>query len=224
MTSATRIHSTLALVALVNVGANPSSIAAQAAAPPATEKAGPVFANGMAQVVPAFQDTSRWIRQNLWVETDVDSDRDGQEGSRARGRDASGANRFRGLKVTHRIRVESLLRGHGCADFVGWDVQPGAGRRAAGAPPDGEAVVSGEPEHASRTADKPVGAARLRRRALRGDGNGTLAGLPDRRRFARAHADEVRDRLAERTREGIHHTDRTARRSGRPRGRPARSG
>lgn len=32
----------------------------------------------MAQVVPSFQDTSRWIRHNLWVETDVDSDRDGR--------------------------------------------------------------------------------------------------------------------------------------------------
>ena len=39
---------------------------------------GPVFANGMAQVVPAFADSSQWIRQNLWVETGFDSDRDGR--------------------------------------------------------------------------------------------------------------------------------------------------
>jgi X-Pro dipeptidyl-peptidase len=39
---------------------------------------GPVFANGMAQVVPAFADSAQWIRQNLWVETDFDSDRDGR--------------------------------------------------------------------------------------------------------------------------------------------------
>jgi len=32
----------------------------------------------MAQVVPAFQDSSHWIRHNLWVETDFDSDRDGK--------------------------------------------------------------------------------------------------------------------------------------------------
>ncbi len=38
----------------------------------------PIFANGMAQVVPAFADSSQWIRQNLWVETDFDSDRDGR--------------------------------------------------------------------------------------------------------------------------------------------------
>lgn len=40
---------------------------------------GPVFANGLAQIVPAFQDSARWIRQNLWVETDFDSDRDGRK-------------------------------------------------------------------------------------------------------------------------------------------------
>ena len=43
------------------------------------QKAGPVFQNGMAQVVPAFSDTARWIRQNLWVETDFDTDRDGKK-------------------------------------------------------------------------------------------------------------------------------------------------
>src|SRR4051812_29382397 len=41
-------------------------------------KAAPVFTNGMAQVVPAFQDTSAWIRQELWVETNFDSDHDGK--------------------------------------------------------------------------------------------------------------------------------------------------
>ncbi|HEX8363145.1 MAG TPA: Xaa-Pro dipeptidyl-peptidase [Longimicrobium sp.] len=41
-------------------------------------QARPVFVNGMAQVVPAFADSSQWIRQNLWVETDFDSDRDGR--------------------------------------------------------------------------------------------------------------------------------------------------
>ncbi len=39
--------------------------------------AAPVFLNGQAQIVPAFQDTAQWIRQELWVETRVDSDHDG---------------------------------------------------------------------------------------------------------------------------------------------------
>jgi len=39
--------------------------------------AGPVFVDGQAQVVPAFEDESQWIRETLWVETAFDSDRDG---------------------------------------------------------------------------------------------------------------------------------------------------
>lgn len=45
----------------------------------AQQKAAPVFENGMAQIVPAFQDPATWIRQNLWVETDFDSDKDGKK-------------------------------------------------------------------------------------------------------------------------------------------------
>jgi X-Pro dipeptidyl-peptidase len=57
----------------------PDRATAQASAPaPALARAVPTFVNGMAQVVPAFQDSSAWIRQELWVETSVDSDRDGK--------------------------------------------------------------------------------------------------------------------------------------------------
>ncbi len=51
----------------------PTSGAAQGA-----PRAAPVFKDGQAQVVPAFADTSRWIRQELWVETSFDSDNDGR--------------------------------------------------------------------------------------------------------------------------------------------------
>jgi hypothetical protein len=43
-----------------------------------TEPAGPVFEDGQAQVVPAFADSSQWIREELWVETEFDSDGDGR--------------------------------------------------------------------------------------------------------------------------------------------------
>ena len=43
-----------------------------------TEKARPVFVDGQAQIVPAFQDAAQWIRQTLWVETEFDSDGDGK--------------------------------------------------------------------------------------------------------------------------------------------------
>jgi len=42
------------------------------------ERARPVFVDGQAQVVPAFQDQAEWIRETLWVEADFDSDRDGK--------------------------------------------------------------------------------------------------------------------------------------------------
>jgi len=55
-----------------------ASLRAQGPAGTPQAKAGPVFVDGMAQVVPAFADSAQWIRQNLWVETDFDSDRDGR--------------------------------------------------------------------------------------------------------------------------------------------------
>src|SRR5690554_7761304 len=42
------------------------------------EKAKPVFKDGEAQIVPAFEDPSAWIRHDLWVETAFDSDGDGR--------------------------------------------------------------------------------------------------------------------------------------------------
>ncbi|HEX6937784.1 MAG TPA: Xaa-Pro dipeptidyl-peptidase [Longimicrobiales bacterium] len=47
--------------------------AAQQASP-----ARPVFVDGQAQIVPAFADSSQWIREELWVETEFDSDGDGR--------------------------------------------------------------------------------------------------------------------------------------------------
>jgi X-Pro dipeptidyl-peptidase len=43
----------------------------------APQKAAPVFVDGQAQVVPAFQDSAQWIHEKLWVETEFDSDGDG---------------------------------------------------------------------------------------------------------------------------------------------------
>lgn len=42
------------------------------------EKAVPVFENGEAMLVPAFDDPGKWIRHDLWVETEFDSDMDGK--------------------------------------------------------------------------------------------------------------------------------------------------
>lgn len=42
------------------------------------QTAKPVFVDGQAQVVPAFANSSEWIRERLWVETEFDSDRNGK--------------------------------------------------------------------------------------------------------------------------------------------------
>ncbi|TPV35378.1 Xaa-Pro dipeptidyl-peptidase [Paucihalobacter ruber] len=43
-----------------------------------TEKSVPIFENGEAQIVPAFEDSEKWIRHDLWVETEFDTDGDGK--------------------------------------------------------------------------------------------------------------------------------------------------
>ena len=53
-------------------------LAAIVVAPAAAQQAGPVFADGQAQVVPAFQDSAQWMRHELWVETEFDTDGDGR--------------------------------------------------------------------------------------------------------------------------------------------------
>lgn len=42
------------------------------------QEAKPVFKDGEAQIVEAFNDASKWIRHDLWVETTFDSDGDGR--------------------------------------------------------------------------------------------------------------------------------------------------
>jgi len=56
------------------------AVVAQQTESPAVEQepgVGPVFAEGQAQVVPAFEDSEDWIRHDLFVETEFDSDGDG---------------------------------------------------------------------------------------------------------------------------------------------------
>lgn len=44
----------------------------------AQSDAQPIFKDGEAQIVPAFEDPENWIREDLWVETTFDSDMDGK--------------------------------------------------------------------------------------------------------------------------------------------------
>ncbi|MGV3707579.1 MAG: CocE/NonD family hydrolase, partial [Gemmatimonas sp.] len=45
----------------------------------ASGKTVPVFENGQAQIVEGFRDPTTWIKQELWVETEFDSDGDGKK-------------------------------------------------------------------------------------------------------------------------------------------------
>ena len=47
-------------------------------AAPALAQTGPRFQDGQAQVVPEFENADDWIREQLWVETEFDSDDDGR--------------------------------------------------------------------------------------------------------------------------------------------------
>lgn len=65
--------SSLACAAAFVCGAHAAS-----AQGPSAPRAHAVFVNGMAQIVPAFADSNQWIREDLWVETNFDSDHDGK--------------------------------------------------------------------------------------------------------------------------------------------------
>jgi X-Pro dipeptidyl-peptidase len=56
-----------------------SAVLASLAAQQPAGGARPVFENGQAQIVAAFEDETQWIREKLWVETEFDSDRDGRK-------------------------------------------------------------------------------------------------------------------------------------------------
>ena len=66
----------------IRVGAALALAAALAVPTAAQAQTQPVFVNGQAQVVPAMNVSGEWIRHRLWVETEFDTDGDGQRGSR----------------------------------------------------------------------------------------------------------------------------------------------
>src|SRR5688572_5753064 len=86
-------------------------------------KAGPVFQNGMAQIVPAFQDTAKWIRHDLWVETDFDSDRDGKKDRVHVDVTRPGQTDTEGLRVPVLYASSPYFAGVSPDTFLGWDVQ-----------------------------------------------------------------------------------------------------
>ena len=121
------------LVALGSAHAQPSA------------KAGPVFVNGMAQIVPAFEDSTRWIRQDLWVETKFDSDRDGRNDRVHVDVTRPGQTETEGLKVPVLYGSSPYFAGTS-PDFVGWDV-----RQELGAEPKARGHMTSPPYKGDNT-------------------------------------------------------------------------
>lgn len=86
------------------------------------DAAKPIFTDGQAQVVPAFQKSEDWIRERLWVETDFDSDEDGKKDrvhvdvTRQKQTDTEG------LKVPVIYESSPYFAGVGDGD-INWDVR-----------------------------------------------------------------------------------------------------
>ncbi|HEY3935693.1 MAG TPA: CocE/NonD family hydrolase, partial [Gemmatimonadales bacterium] len=98
-----------------------SAFAAARAPAQAGEKPGPIFKDGQAQLVPAFQDTTRWIHQELWVETNFDTDHDGKM-DRMHVDVTRPAQTDEGLKVPIIMGSSPYYAGTGRPQ-VNWDVQ-----------------------------------------------------------------------------------------------------
>jgi len=106
-----------------------------------TAKAAPVFVDGKAQIVPAFQDTSKWIRQDLWVETDFDTDHDGKKDRVHVDVTRPGQTETEGLKVAIVYGSSPYYAGTARGQ-VNWDVKVELGQqpkpRGKMVPPDYE--------------------------------------------------------------------------------------
>ena len=110
-----------------------------------TEKAIPVFENGEAQVVPAFENPDTWIRHDLWVETEFDTDGDGDPDRMHVGVTRPQQTETEGLKLPV-IYVSSPYFA-GVAPFVDglfWDVRHELGEPAKTARVHPEVVRSGK--------------------------------------------------------------------------------
>ncbi len=122
----------------VALGLALASQATNAQPAPSSSRPGPVFVNGMAQVVPEFQDSTKWIRYDLWVETDFDSDRDGRKDRVHVDVTRPGQTETDGLKVSILYGSSPYFAGTS-RDDSNWDVKQELGaasppRRAMAAP------------------------------------------------------------------------------------------
>ncbi len=95
------------------------------------EKSVPIFKDGEAQIIPAFEDPTKWIRHDLWVETEFDTDGDGKLDRMHVAVTRPGQTDTEGLKLP--IVYESSPYFAGVVPFVKglfWDVNHELGKAA----------------------------------------------------------------------------------------------
>jgi X-Pro dipeptidyl-peptidase len=118
-----------------------AALALYAHAAHAQAAAQPVFVDGQAQVVPAFADSTEWIRHDLWVETEFDSDGDGRPDRMHVSVVRPLQTETEGLRVAVIYETSPYYAGRGSADLqYFWDVRHDIGatppqRSAMPAPP-----------------------------------------------------------------------------------------
>jgi X-Pro dipeptidyl-peptidase len=87
----------------------------------------PVFTDGQAQIVPGFADSTRWIRERLWVEADFDSDGDGKRDRMHVDVTRPGQTQTEGLRVPVVYESSPYFAGtSGPRQFL-WDVRQEVG-------------------------------------------------------------------------------------------------
>jgi X-Pro dipeptidyl-peptidase len=116
---APRPHLVLISIAL-SIGLVASSQSASASKQETQAKA--IFVDGQAQVVLAFSNPNDWIREHLWVETEVDSDQDGKKDRVHVGVTRQKQTESEGLKVPVIYASSPYFAGTGDGD-VNWNVR-----------------------------------------------------------------------------------------------------
>jgi len=86
-------------------------------------KAMPMFADGMAEVVPAFSEQKERIREHLWVETEFDSDKDGKRDRVHVDVTRQRQTETEGLKVPVIYQSSPYFAGTGDGGSILWDVK-----------------------------------------------------------------------------------------------------
>ena len=127
--------------------------ASRALAATAAAQTQPVFVNGQAQVVPAFNASAQWIRHRLWVETEFDSDGDGKRDRMHVDVTRPAQTDTEGLKVPVVYETSPYYAGTARGLAVLLEREPGGRRGAAAARISPPAIAfNREPDRRSRPA------------------------------------------------------------------------